>query len=262
MEKFLISYLTSKFMKRLYIANWKMKMAGVAIKKYVTDLKKLIVKDAQLVLAPSFPYLSLLAKSLEKSAVQLAAQDVASWKEGAYTGEVSAAMIKENGGKFVIVGHSERREYFGETNKMIGEKLNQAMSVGLTPIWCVGETAADRRQGLRDQVLVRQIKESLAHVELGAKSIIIAYEPVWAISTSGVGMVVTPSELESAYKTIKRAITMVVSEKYFKDKVKFIYGGSVNAANIVELKALDYIEGFLVGGASLKVKDFASLIQA
>jgi triosephosphate isomerase len=213
----------------------------------------------ELVLAPSFPYLNAVKKQILKTKIKLAAQNVAAWEVGAHTGEVSATMLKELGCDYAIVGHSERRVELAESGHLINLKISQLVQKNLTPIFCVGETAEDKKTGQKNQVLVQQIKTSLSKISgLEKVDLIVAYEPVWAI---GSGQAVTIVDLEESYRVIKHAFSMLISEKYFEEHVRFIYGGSVDLGNIGEFSRISYLHGFLVGGASLQAETFFKLAE-
>ncbi len=247
-------------MKRVYIANWKMQMTEATVKSYLTKIKKLGDNRDEIILAPSFTYLPLVKKSLMKSKIKLAAQDVAAWEKGAFTGEVSASMLKEQGVTHVLIGHSERRFYLHEDDTLIASKIEQAMKSNLTPIFCIGESLEEKRQGKRDSILSRQIRVGLSRLsDYLDKKIILAYEPVWAIGT---GEIVTPFDMDDASRIIKRSFINLFSEDYFHQQVKVVYGGSVKSDNVATLKEREDLAGFLVGGASLDPVEFAKIIKA
>jgi triosephosphate isomerase len=247
-------------MKKIYIANWKMNLLKKDVIDFLKKIKKRKYQSADLVLAPSFPYLNQVSDGLKNSAIKLAAQNVATQEKGAFTGEVSIKMLKDFGVRYVIIGHSERRQIFSETDSMINQKVKRVLETGMIPILCIGETQEEKNSGQRETVLVQQLRNSLSRVEnLANKKVIIAYEPVWAIGT---GNVVTESELDEAYRAIKRAISSLAGSNFFEEKVMFVYGGSVDEKNICDLKKIPYLQGFLVGGASLNVDRFLSLVNA
>lgn len=246
-------------MKRLVVANWKMKKSLAQSVAFAKEIKKVSVRGVDLVVAPSFTALERVSDALKKSTVRVAAQDVSGVAKGSFTGDVSAAMVKEVGAKYVIIGHSERRALHHEQGRNIANKMQQTLAKKLIPILCVGETAAEKAAGRRDAVLVQQIKQATAGLDLHEKTkLVIAYEPVWAI---GSGDVVDPYDLEDAWRVIRRAIALRVSSKYFDTQVRFLYGGSVTITNAAPLWALSFVQGFLIGGASLKVKSFATIAR-
>jgi len=235
-------------------------MSQSLVVSFVKKIRGKKFKNVEMILAPSYPFLASAKKEIGKNKIGLSAQNVAGRENGALTGEVSAKMLKDVGCQYVIIGHSERRGLLGETDKMINEKMKMALKNNLVPILCVGETNEQKKEGRRDTVLIDQVKQALSKVDnLCKKKIIIAYEPVWAI---GSGSVVAMDDLEEAYRVIKRAVSMICSSTYFEEKVKFVYGGSVKASNVAELKELDYLHGFLIGGAGLNPVDFVKVIEA
>jgi len=205
-----------------------------------------------------FPYLSQVRELLQGSAISWGAQDVSEHAKGAYTGEVSAAMLQELGCRYVIVGHSERRAMHGEDNRLVACKVKAAQSVGLTPILCVGETLAQREAGTTDAVVTDQLVTVIDELGVSAlASAVIAYEPVWAIGT---GKTATPDQAQAVHATIRGQIANRASG--LAAKVKILYGCSVKAGNAAELFAMPDIDGGLVGGASLDAKEFLGICQA
>jgi len=246
-------------MKKVLIANWKMNLGLKPALSFAKKIKKDLVKNLQIVLAPTFPYLLPMAKELKNSQIKLAAQDIAAWDKGAYTGEVSGKMLKEVGCSQVIIGHSERRQYLHETDQLINAKIKQALASNLQPIICVGETLEEKKQGQRDTILVQQIKNDLSKIKnLCQRKIIIAYEPIWAIGT---GQMVEPTDLEAAYRVIKNSVAKICSSMYFDSKVTFIYGGSIDSKSVEPFLLLPYLQGFLVGGASLDEPEFVKIAK-
>ena len=246
-------------MSKIVIANWKMNVRHAKAVTYAAALRKQAVRGVDLVVAPSLTVLPSVAEKLRGSRVKVAAQDVAAWSEGAYTGEVSARMLKDAGATYTIIGHSERRQLLGETDAMVHDKVAQALKAKLRPILCVGETDEERKAGKRDTVLVQQLRNALSKVpDLHDSRLVVAYEPVWAI---GSGQAVQPDDLAQAYKVIKRAVTSLTTSAYWAAKVRFVYGGSVDAENAALFAAQEYVDGFLVGGASLQVKKFLAIAK-
>ena len=248
-------------MKKLLVANWKMnpKTLREANKLLSAITIKPTPKEVDLVVCPPAPYLSALR--LLRNAT-LGAQNVHWEKEGAHTGEYSAHMLKNLGVKYVIVGHSERRAELGETDEMINKKITAALKEGLKVILCVGEDLKTRKKGFlaASYAVKNQLVKNLNDVEKvkgAAKNIIVAYEPVWAISTSGSGKKETPKDAAEMINFISNQL----NEKMFGAKVRVIYGGSVNAQNIASFIKYPEIEGALVGGASLKTGEFKKMID-
>lgn len=206
------------------------------------------------------PYLAQIQalKSTENnlSMIQTGAQDVSAWASGAYTGEVSAAMLAELGCRYAIVGHSERRQYHGETDAVVADKAKAALAAGVTPIVCVGETLAEREAGQTEEVVKRQLAAVIHTNGHCISEIVVAYEPVWAIGT---GKTATPQEAQAVHAVL-RAQLAAASDR--AASVKILYGGSMNAANASTLLAQPDIDGGLIGGASLKATDFLTIIAA
>jgi triosephosphate isomerase len=228
--------------------NWKMnKTIGEAI-SLVKELKKLVNdSDNEIIISPAFTALAAVSAELKGSNIKLCAQNMHFSNEGAFTGEISASMLKEIGVEYVILGHSERRHVFNEDNALINKKVKTALSNGLKPILCVGETLEEREKGRMKDVVVEQINKSLEGIE--DKGLIVAYEPVWAIGT---GKTATPIEAEEAHMFIRGLLG---------DDIPILYGGSVKPGNIKELIAQENIDGVLVGGASLDAKSFSEIVK-
>lgn len=202
------------------------------------------------------PYLAQVQALTAGSLVAVAAQDVSVHEAGAYTGEISAAMLKDFGVRYVLVGHSERRQYHCETDAVVAEKARRALAMGVTPIVCVGETLQEREAGQTEMVVKRQLA-AVIHVNGHCISeVVVAYEPVWAIGT---GRTATPEQAQAVHAVL-RAQLAAASEH--ADRIRLLYGGSMNAANAAQLLAQPDIDGGLVGGASLKAPDFLQIIAA
>jgi triosephosphate isomerase len=232
----------------LFVANWKMNKTRGEAHDYARELGDLLgerVPDVELVVAP--PFTALAAAGDPQGRWSLAAQDVSSEAEGAYTGEVSARMLAEAGCRYVIVGHSERRRLFREDGAVLARKLARAREAGLTPIYCLGETEAEREEGLTAATLVSQV-ETLTRDPADAP-LVVAYEPVWAIGT---GKAATAEDAGSA----RVHLLELLSER--RD-LRVLYGGSVTADNASELLATSGVDGFLIGGASLRAPTFARI---
>ena len=243
--------------KAIIAGNWKMNNTaseGVALVKAIAPL----VKDATCDVVVCVPAIDIpaVSEALKGTNIMLGAENVHFAEKGAYTGEISAAMLKEYGVKYVIIGHSERRQYFGETDETVNKRTLTALKAGLTPIVCVGETLEERETGKTEEVLYRQIKEGLNGVE-DITALIVAYEPVWAIGT---GKTATAAQANETIGFIRKTLGELFCEKCAA-KVRIQYGGSMNAGNCKELMAQEEIDGGLIGGASLKANDFATIVN-
>jgi triosephosphate isomerase len=212
---------------------------------------------AELAVCVPAPYLAQVQSALAGSPVSWGAQDLSMYDSGAYTGEVSAAMLGDFGCKYVIVGHSERRSYHGETDESVAQKAARALAAGLVPIVCVGETLAEREQGATNTVVVRQLTPVLDAVGAQLDRTVIAYEPVWAIGT---GKTATPIMAQQVHELIRSTIAQRDSAAALK--VQILYGGSMKPDNAKELLGMPDIDGGLIGGASLKAADFLAIAQA
>ncbi len=207
--------------------------------------------------APYLAQCQALAAALPGlSAIALGAQDVSAQVSGAFTGEVSASMLKEFGCRYVIVGHSERRQYHGETDGLVAQKVQQALAGGITPIVCVGETLAEREAGQTESVVKRQLAAVIQANGHCISEIVVAYEPVWAIGT---GRTATPEQAQAVHAVLRAQLKAATDQSA---RVKILYGGSMNAANAATLLSQPDIDGGLIGGASLKAPDFLKIIAA
>ena len=242
--------------KPFIAGNWKMNMTVESGKKLIEELKPL-VKDANCTVALCVPAILIpeMTKAAAGSNISIGAENVHFAASGAYTGEISAAMLKDYGVKFVIIGHSERRQYFGETDETVNKRTLTALENGLTPIVCVGETLSQRENGETEKVLDTQLETGLKGVE-DATKLVIAYEPVWAIGT---GKTATDEKAQETIAYIRKKIGQLFCPKC-AEKVIIQYGGSMNAANCKGLMAQPDIDGGLIGGASLKL-DFATIVN-
>ena len=241
--------------REIYAANWKMNQTSDDIQDFMEDIAPIAREcAAEVVIFPTALYLYQLAQLAEGTKVQVGAQNMFWERNGAYTGEISAEMVCDCGGKYVLCGHSERRHVFGESAEMVTRKARAAQSAGLIPMICVGETLAEREAGETLETLHNDIFCSLAAVEPSA-DVVIAYEPVWAIGT---GQVATPDDAETAIAYIRELIRELWGD--LADEIRILYGGSVKPDNISELMACPNIDGALIGGASLKANSFASII--
>src|SRR4051812_34300288 len=244
----------------LIAGNFKMFKTVAETVSYVNELREIVkqVRGVDIAIAPPFTALAAAVNTAANTAIAIGAQDVHWEREGAFTGEVSAAMIRETGARYVIVGHSERRSLFGDTNETVNKKTHAALTAGLVPIVCIGETLAQRDANETLNVLDRQIKESLDRVtgeQLSA--MVLAYEPVWAIGT---GRNATPAQAGEAHFHIRSRL-----KQWFgldaSERCRVLYGGSVKPDNIAKLIAEPDVDGALVGGASLDPKSFVAIIQ-
>ncbi len=247
--------------KKLVAGNWKMNGNMQFNQSLINELMYGLSRQAQsgcdiAVCAPS-PYLLQLSAMLHgQPEVTLGAQDVSAHESGAYTGEVSAAMLQDFRVRYAIVGHSERRQYHAESDAAVAAKAQRALGAGITPIVCVGETLAEREAGHTEEVVKRQLA-AVIHVNGHCISeIVVAYEPVWAIGT---GKTATPEQAQAVHAVLRQQLSAASEHA---DRVRIVYGGSMNAANAKDLLAQPDIDGGLIGGASLKVPDFLSIIAA
>ena len=243
----------------VFAANWKMHKTVLEAVAFVREFSALTkdIDDVELIVAPPFTALAAAAEAARSTEVEIAAQDVYFEREGAFTGEVSAAMIRDAGATHVLVGHSERRRLFGDTDDGVNRKARAAITAELTPIVCIGETLAERERGDTLTVLDRQIRAGLDG--LGADQIgdlILAYEPVWAIGT---GKNATPAEADEAHRHIRGRLRQWFSGAA-ADQCRILYGGSVKPDNIRALIGLEDVDGALVGGASLDVRTFVEIV--
>ncbi|MFA6549369.1 MAG: triose-phosphate isomerase [Candidatus Margulisiibacteriota bacterium] len=245
--------------KPIMAGNWKMYKTESEAVDFAKNLKPLVagVKDRTILICTPFPALSKVNDALRDSNVALGAQNLYWEDEGAFTGEVSAPMLKAVGCTYVIIGHSERRQYFGETEATVNKKLKAAIKHNLNAIVCVGETLEQREKGETFKIIERQVKEGLHSFDPAKRDhwsfVILAYEPVWAIGT---GKTATPEQAQEVHAFIRGLLPKEVAQE-----VRILYGGSVKPENVKELMAQPDIDGGLVGGASLKVESFEKLVR-
>ncbi len=244
--------------KPLIAGNWKMNNTLIESKSLIDALVgRVLPADREYVICPPYTALSLVGDRIKETPIVLGAQNMHHELKGAYTGEISPQMLKELQVAYVIVGHSERRQLFNETNKSINEKVKMAVKQGMHPILCVGESLAQREGNMHERIVKSQLIEALKDVdEEGMRQVVIAYEPVWAIGT---GRTATSKQANKMAGFIRE----VVSSQYDKkvsESIQILYGGSVKPSNIDELMAESDIDGALVGGASLKAEDFYRLM--
>jgi triosephosphate isomerase len=249
-------------MRRPIIAgNWKMYKTIAEALEFVRAFKSLVVGSTHcdIVIAPPFTAVKALADRLEGSNVEIGSQDVAAEAgPGAFTGEVSASMIKEAGARWAIIGHSERRQYYSETDETVNAKIRASLAAGLSPIVCVGERLNDRDEGRAEQVVEVQMSGGMRNLTVSeATSIIIAYEPVWAIGT---GRTATPETAQQMHAFIRSRVTTMFGDSV-ANGTRILYGGSVKPDNAATLMEQDDIDGALVGGASLEADSFARIVN-
>ena len=245
--------------KPIIAGNWKMNMTPAEAERLVVELIPL-VKDAacEVVVCPPYVDLALVGKLLVGTNIKLGAQNILWAPKGAFTGEISADMLLAMGVSHAIVGHSERRQYFGETDETVNKRAKAALDANITPIICVGETLEQREGGVTDTIVSKQTVAALAgfSAEEVVRSV-VAYEPIWAIGT---GKTATNEDANTTIKVIRDAIAGVYGQKV-ADEVRIQYGGSMNAKNATELMAMPEIDGGLIGGASLKSEDFSKVVH-
>ena len=240
--------------------NWKMNMTATQARELASKLVPLVssIKDRDIVLGPPFTSLSAVAETIKGSNIGLSAQNLHWEDKGAFTGEISAEMLLDLGCRYVIIGHSERRQYFGETDETVNRKAKQALRKGLLPILCVGETLAEREAGKLNDIIGRQVTGGLKDISADdMKKVVIAYEPVWAIGT---GKTATPEQANEVHALIRQKVKALYSAD-IAEGLRIQYGGSVTPENISTLMAMPDIDGALVGGASLKPESFAALVK-
>ncbi|MEM6516244.1 MAG: triose-phosphate isomerase [Bacteroidota bacterium] len=246
--------------KNIVAGNWKMNNGLIQTESLISELKKQTkTSNAQVMIAPAFTNLWHAFQSTKQTDIEVAAQNMHFAEDGAYTGEVSAGMLSSLGIKTVILGHSERRAYFNETDETLAKKVDAALKHKIQIIFCFGEELADRKTGNQESIVESQIKNALFHLEADAfKHIILAYEPVWAIGT---GETASPEQAQEMHAFIRKALLA----KYGSDvseSVSILYGGSVKPNNAKEIFSKQDVDGGLIGGASLKAEDFYAIVNA
>ena len=248
-------------MKKPIIAgNWKMNNTKAEAEQLITALKPLVkdVTRTDVVVCVPFTCIEKVKKLVKGSKIKVGAQNVAWADKGAFTVEISASILKEVGAEYVIIGHSERRQYFGETDKSVNMRLAQALKNELKPIVCIGETLDERNGGKTEIVLRTQLEGGLEGLTADdMKNVVIAYEPVWAIGT---GVTATAEQANTTIKFIRKTLAKMFTRPV-ANKVRIQYGGSMNAKNASELMAMSDIDGGLIGGASLKAEDFSKVVH-
>jgi len=242
--------------RKLVVGNWKMHGSHAANAELLQGILAGGPVNADLAVCAPFPYLSEVAVALANSNVAWGAQDVSAHEQGAYTGEVSAGMLREFGCRYAIVGHSERRAYHGESDQVVADKAKAALSKGVTPIVCVGETLAQREAGETEAVVKRQLSAVIHALGHCVGEMVVAYEPVWAIGT---GKVATPEQAQAVHALLRAQLRAAAPQA---DNMKILYGGSMKPDNASTLLAQPDIDGGLIGGAALKAADFLAIARA
>jgi triosephosphate isomerase len=243
----------------LLAGNWKMHGTGAAAAQLAAEVVDAVrgIADRDVLIAPPFPVLPLVAERLGGSRVRLAGQNLHWEDSGAFTGEVSGPMLAASGCTHVIVGHSERRQLFGDTDEWVARKVGAALRAGLTPIVCVGETLGEREANETWAIIDRQVRAALFGLDAAIARLVLAYEPVWAIGT---GKVATPEQAQAVHGSI-RALLGELAGPAVAAAVRILYGGSVKPDNVDTLMRQPDLDGALVGGASLKAADFARIVR-
>ena len=253
--------MNKKYRKAIIAGNWKMNMLPSQVRPFMEELRAALPeeKTCDVAICAPFPLIPSVLRSARDSRIMVGAQNVSEFAAGAYTGEVSALQLKDLGVRLTIVGHSERRGYFGETDDTVNAKVRALLAAGIFPVICVGESAAQREKGLTSDHIAYQVKAALYGVEADRlRRCIIAYEPIWAIGT---GKTATAEQAQEVCQHIRAVIRGLYGARTARG-VSILYGGSMNADNAAELLAMPDIDGGLIGGASLKPGDFAKIIAA
>ena len=247
--------------QKLIAGNWKMNGSLTANEALLGEIQHGLAqafngRKAQVAVCVPAAYLSQVQQITQGSGIELGSQDVSAQEQGAYTGEISCAMLKDFGVRYAIVGHSERRQYHAETDALVAAKAQRALAAGITPIVFVGETLAEREAGKTEEVVKRQLAAVIHANGHCISEIVVAYEPVWAIGT---GKTATPEQAQAVHAVLRAQLKAATEHS---DRVQILYGGSMNAANAAELLAQADIDGGLIGGAALKSADFLTIIAA
>ncbi len=246
--------------KKIIAGNWKMNKTPSEAVQLVNEIKtKITSADCDVVVCPTAVCLPGVIDAAKDSIIKVGAQNIHFKESGAYTGELAGNMLKEIGTEYVIIGHSERRQYFGETDETVNARTIAALGAGLVPIVCVGESLTEREQGITDDTVRRQTKIAFLGIDAkAAEDIVIAYEPVWAIGT---GKTATADQADEVCGIIRDTVAGLYGSDV-AEKIRIQYGGSMNAGNAAELLAKPNIDGGLIGGASLKAEDFSVIVAA
>lgn len=242
--------------RKLVVGNWKMHGSRAANAALLEGLLQARPYGCDVAVCPPFPYLPDVASTLAASELRWGAQDCSAHEQGAYTGEVSAAMLAELGCRYAIVGHSERRTLHGETDEIVAGKAQAALARGVTPVVCVGETLAQREAGQTEAVVKRQLSAVIHALAHCAGEMVVAYEPVWAIGT---GLTATPEQAQAVHALLRQQLRAATPRA---DAMRILYGGSVKPDNAASLFARPDIDGGLIGGAALKAADFVAICRA
>jgi triosephosphate isomerase len=249
--------------KNIVAGNWKMNMdyeQGISLfSEIVNMVKDEVIGNQEIVVCSPFIHLAAISKlSAHTNNVSIGAQTINQHESGAYTGEISASQVKSTGAEYVILGHSERRAYFGETDEVLAEKVEAALKHGLKPIFCIGETQSEREAGSYFEVIKNQLSKALFHLDAAAfGNIVLAYEPVWAIGT---GLTASPEQAQEVHAFIRQTLADQYGQEV-ADNTSILYGGSANPSNAQSLFSQPDIDGGLIGGASLKSRDFLQIIN-
>jgi triosephosphate isomerase (TIM) len=246
--------------KHIVAGNWKMNNDLPQTQALIDDLKRQQIKsDAEVMIAPTFTNLWHAFDQLNKTKIEVIAQNMHYAEQGAFTGEISAAMLKSVGVNTVILGHSERRAYFNETDELLAKKVDSALAHNMKVIFCFGEELKDRKSGHQEQVVNSQIQSALFHLDASAfKNIVLAYEPVWAIGT---GETASPEQAQDMHKFIRTTLANKYNETA-ANQVSILYGGSVKPSNAKEIFSKPDVDGGLIGGAALNAEDFFAIVNA
>jgi len=242
--------------RKLVVGNWKMNGSRVSNAQLLAGLREAGPWNADVAVCPPFPYLTEAALALTGSNIALGGQDCSAHEQGAYTGEVSPGMLADLGCRYVIVGHSERRTYHGESDLLVADKAKAALARGVTPIVCVGETRAEREAGQTEAVVKRQLAAVIHGLGHCCGEMVIAYEPLWAIGT---GLTATPDQAQAVHAVLRAQLRAATDRAA---SMRLLYGGSVKADNAAALFAQPDIDGGLIGGAALVAADFAAICRA
>jgi len=242
--------------RKLVVGNWKMHGSRAANAQLLAGLKEAGPWNADVAVCVPFPYIAETALALTGTTIVYGAQDCSAHEQGAYTGEVSSAMLHDIGCRYAIVGHSERRAYHAESDQLVADKAKAALAHGVTPIVCVGETRAEREAGQTEAVVKRQLAAVIHTLGHCCGEMVVAYEPVWAIGT---GLTATPEQAQAVHAVLRAQLQAATDRA---SSMRILYGGSVKADNAAQLFSQPDIDGGLIGGASLKVADFAAICLA
>jgi len=250
--------------QKIVIANWKMELeveeSLELTKKYKNEITEEIIRDKEVIICPSNIVLKDVYNIIKDSPIRLGAQDVFWEEEGAYTGSISVDMLEEVGCKYVIIGHSERRQNLLENYQMINKKVKSVIEQGkITPIVCIGETLQEREADRASNIITEQLDQAMNEVHLlPGQQLVIAYEPIWAIGT---GKIIEPTEAANMHGIIKTVLVDLFGISAVKNQIRIIYGGSVKDSNAANFSQLDSVDGFLVGGASLDAEEFKKIVE-